>query len=290
MASLAPRAAGLNIVVLAALPFAYRMVKSWARRNGHRLALVVTTPGPSIERNTEYREIIACAAPDENILISTEPRRLAAFIQPLQPDLIVSFTYPFLIPPSVVAIAPLGGVNLHPAPLPLYRGPNPARMVYDGHPTVGATLHRLEPGFDTGPILSLHERPLPEDLTIESLWAVWVDAMLAALREGTERAIQGGAGIRQDHAAATYAARFTDRERLLEWHFPARTLQQRVVALNLLRPQARAALGSGQPTITRLTIVDHQSRASAPGTVLEYGEDSALVLAMDGAVRVEFLR
>ncbi len=46
-----------------------------------------------------------------------------------------------------------GAYNLHPGPLPEYAGLNaPSWAIYHGEPCHGVTLHRMEPGVDTGPI------------------------------------------------------------------------------------------------------------------------------------------
>ena len=71
-------------------------------------------------------------------------------IAALAPDLIVSATYPHRIPPEVTAIPRYGAVNLHPSPLPRGRGPNPQRLIYEGDPIIGGTLHRMSPSSTPG--------------------------------------------------------------------------------------------------------------------------------------------
>ncbi|GAA2512184.1 formyltransferase family protein [Winogradskya humida] len=61
--------------------------------------------------------------------------------------------YPRLIPPSLLAVPKYGAVNVHPSALPAGRGPNPARQLYEGASTLGATLHRT----DAERILDLRE-------------------------------------------------------------------------------------------------------------------------------------
>lgn len=52
-------------------------------------------------------------------------------------------------------------VNIHPAPLPRYRGPWPMPvMLLRGERRGGVVLHRMEADFDTGPILLEEEFPL----------------------------------------------------------------------------------------------------------------------------------
>ena len=142
---------GLRIVTFNVLPPAYQMVAGWAQQMGHQLVLVVTTPGPSTRRTPTYREIVATAPAGQDVLVTTRLRRVAApLIRELKPDLVVSMTFPYRIPPEITSIPRYGAVNLHPAPLPYYRGPNPLRGIYENFPTIGATLHRTEEDFRYG--------------------------------------------------------------------------------------------------------------------------------------------
>lgn len=71
-------------------------------------------------------------------------------------DVLISYAFPTLIPQGMLGSFPKGGLNLHPALLPNYRGPHPVhRLAVDGQHAVhgGVTLHRMSAGFDEGDIL-----------------------------------------------------------------------------------------------------------------------------------------
>jgi len=189
-------ATGLRVVTFNVLPIAYQMIAGWAAQTGNKLVLVVTTPGPSTRRTPSYRGVVESAPPGQDVLVTTRLRHVALpLIRELQPDLIVSMTFPYRIPPELTSIPRYGAVNLHPAPLPYYRGPNPARLIYDGFPTLGATLHRTEEEFDTGVVYSLHTAPLPDVVTPEAIFAVWPRLMTQAFAEGVEQAVAGAPGV-----------------------------------------------------------------------------------------------
>ena len=155
----------LRIVTFNVLPFAFDIVTRWAAQAGHRLVLTVTTPGPTSRRGKSYQQIVTNAPPELDVLVTTRLRKVALpLIRALEPDLIVSFTFPYRIPPEIRAIPRLGAVNLHPTPLPAYRGPNPMRLFYEGWPTMGATLQGMDDDFDTGLMLSQQTAPLPPSL------------------------------------------------------------------------------------------------------------------------------
>ena len=280
-------AAGLRVAALIVEPLAYRLVAEWAARHGHRLVLLVTSPGPPRARhNRDYLDLIAELPATQDVLVSTRMRgTVAPALAALPPDLLISFTFPHRIPPEVVAIPRYGAVNLHPSPLPAYRGPNPRRMLFDGATTLGATLHRIEDGFDTGAILSRHERPMPLDPTPERVLDVWSDALAEALDEGTRRAVAGEWGEPQDEALASYAAPFTPDERRLEWSWPVDLLRRRVLALSLFHPEARAVVGGRTYAVHRLTPCSGKASAP-PGTVLGRTGDRMTLAVGDGVVEV----
>jgi methionyl-tRNA formyltransferase len=281
-----PAGSGLRIVAFHNLPPIYQMVARWAEGAGHTIALVVTTPGPSTRRSGGYKEIAANGPPKHDVLVTTRLRRVALpLIAALAPDLILSATFPYRLPPELLRIPRLGAINLHPTPLPAYRGPNPARVFYDGA-TIGATAHRMDEDFDTGPILSQHTAPFPEDATPEQLRNTWIPMIRATLAEGVARMVAGDPGRPQDHTLASYAAEFTEDEYWLDWGLSMRVLQRRASALSFFGPRVKALIAGEPRRILRLDPLPGSAPTGAPGTVLDRAEGGMTVAVADGAVRV----
>jgi methionyl-tRNA formyltransferase len=279
---------GLRVVTFNFLPAAYQMVARWAEQMGHQILLVVTSQGPSTRPTPSFREVVAMAAANRHdTLVTTRLRRIAApLIAALQPDIVVSMTFPYRIPPEITSVPRFGAVNLHPAPLPKGRGPNPLRLIYDGDPTIGATLHRTDAEFDTGPILSKKEVPLPEVVTPETIFAVWPGLMFSAFAEGVAKAIAGDPGEPQDHSEATYAGQFTEEELWLNWQEPKSVLQRRTTALNLFVPSAQARIDGTPYNIRSVEPVTGAAPDAEPGAMLAQTDDGFLVAVGDGVVRV----
>jgi methionyl-tRNA formyltransferase len=278
----------LRIVTFNNLPVAYNMTQGWAAQSGHNIVLAVTSPGPKTRRSDGYREIAALAGANNVELLSTT--RIKSVVIPvvraLAPDLIVSFTFPWLLPPKLLAIPRLGSVNLHPAILPAYRGPNVMRQFYDAAPEVGATLHWMDGEFDTGRILSQHKVALPKPFTRETMLANWGPTMMMAMGEGIAKAIAGDTGTPQPAEGGSYAAAFTEAEHALDIREPARVLQCKATALAAF-PAFPITLRAGDAvwTVTRIELTVHVSTA-APGSVLEMLDDGAVVQSGEGALRI----
>jgi methionyl-tRNA formyltransferase len=76
------------------------------------------------------------------------------------PDLIIVATYDRLIPRSILSLARIAAINIHPSLLPKYRGPCPEFWaVRNGEDETGVTIHYLDDEFDTGDIIM--QEPIP---------------------------------------------------------------------------------------------------------------------------------
>lgn len=71
-----------------------------------------------------------------------------------QPDLIISARFSFIFPPDLFGLAKFGAFNVHPGKLPEYAGRfSPIHALIDGATELGCTLHQIDDGIDSGPIV-----------------------------------------------------------------------------------------------------------------------------------------
>ena len=127
-------------------------------------------------------------------------------IRALKPDLIAVAVFSQILKAEVIAIPPMGCINVHASLLPKYRGPNPFYWVLrHGEQETGVTVCYLEEGIDAGDILLQEPIPiLPEDteITLRDKSAV-VGARL--LVEAIRRMQRGQVEpTRQNEAEASY--------------------------------------------------------------------------------------
>ncbi len=88
-------------------------------------------------------------------------RALAAEIAAHEPDLVVSAGFMKLVGPAVLEA--FGGrlVNTHPALLPAFPGAHAVRdALAAGVAVTGATVHLIDAGLDTGPVIAQREVPV----------------------------------------------------------------------------------------------------------------------------------
>ena len=87
-----------------------------------------------------------------------------------RPDLIISTNFSQYVGKEARSIAKVGAWNVHKSYLPHYRGMAPNfYALMEGAESVGATLHVLAKGFDTGDILDQVKTPIPPGASVYDL-------------------------------------------------------------------------------------------------------------------------
>ncbi len=77
-----------------------------------------------------------------------------------------------LIPEATFAVPRHGVVNVHHGAVPDYRGGPPVFWeLADGRETVGFTVHRIDAGIDTGPVLAAGDVPIVREPTLAATLA-----------------------------------------------------------------------------------------------------------------------
>lgn len=95
---------------------------------------------------------------------------LMAEIATYSPDLVVCAGFMRILPANVVEAFSPNLINLHPALLPLYPGAHAVRdALADGATVTGATVHIVDEGIDTGPVIEQVKVDITADDTESSL-------------------------------------------------------------------------------------------------------------------------
>jgi len=256
---------------------------------GHKLVGIVTSPGPRGRGRGTHLEVVAAAPRGADVLVSNHPARWAAMLAPLRPDLIISASFPWVIPDDVLALPRLGAINLHGGLLPERRGPNSFGWAFRlGDPEVGFTVHWLESGLDTGPILAQFRVPVG-DAYLDELFPAIFPQMPALLIEALAKVAAGDPGVPQDETRAFYAGDFEEEYRAIDWSRPAREVHDQCRAwMALGRGMSPGAVGvvEGRPIRVLRTRLVPGDPAAAPGTVLSREGDALTVQCGEGALLV----
>jgi methionyl-tRNA formyltransferase len=122
--------------------------------------------------------------PPDRVLVGSEFREEKGIelLSSLDLDYILGVHFPYIVPDSVLQIPRIGALNLHPALLPHNRGwHTPSWAILEGTP-IGATLHFMDSGVDTGDIVAQAELEIRPEDTAHTLYSRLVDLEIELFR------------------------------------------------------------------------------------------------------------
>ena len=150
------------------------------------------------------------------------------------PDLIVVAAFGQILRPDVLNLPHFGCINVHASLLPRWRGAAPIQAaILDGDEQTGITIMRMDPGIDTGPILSQTSILIAEGETAGTL-ATKLSELGSKLLVETLPGYLDGTLVPQpqDGSLATYAQLIRKEAGLLDFTQPAIDLERKVRAFN----------------------------------------------------------
>jgi len=122
------------------------------------------------------------------------------------PDVIITCYWPYLLKPEIFEIPMYGCINFHPSLLPENRGWYPVVWeILSLEQRAGVTLHLIDKGADTGPIIAQREFPVKETDTGETLYGRSQLQMIELFEETWPKLFNPGVELtEQDPKLATY--------------------------------------------------------------------------------------
>lgn len=150
------------------------------------------------------------------------------------PELIAVAAFGQILRPEVLDLPRHGCVNVHASLLPRWRGAAPVQAaLLHGDQQTGVTIMRMDPGIDTGPILSQRAVPIEPEETAgelsERLAQVGANLLIETLPAYLSGELQPTS---QDDRLATYAPMLGKAAGWLDFTQPAEALARQVRAFN----------------------------------------------------------
>lgn len=270
------RAGGrLRVVFFGSSAFAEPALRALDER--HRVAAVVTQPDRPAGRGRRLRETRIRRVARGLGLPVLDPARVRRRsewqrVAALQPDCLVVADYGQILPAGLLAVPPLGAVNVHASLLPELRGAAPAVWaIARGLHRTGVTTMLMDAGLDTGPVLLQRETPIRLDDTSGSLLARLAPAGAELLIETLAGLAEGTIEPRpQDDGAASLAPRVRKADAALDWTSEAAVLAARIRAFSPA-PTAFTAFSpraGGEPSLLKVhaATVGEPAAGAAPGS------------------------
>ena len=256
----------------------------WLDR-GHALAAVVTR---------EPR--VADWAAGQGLRVLAPGAGLAARIDGLTVDWVLSVANLTLVPEKVLAQARHGGVNFHDGPLPTYAGLNaPVWAILNGETRHGVTWHLMTGGIDEGDLLASRTIDITPDESAFTLNARCFGAAIESFPEVVAALEAGGKPRRPQDGGLRHLWRRAYRPAAaarLDFTQTAHAVVRVVRALDhgdYRNPLAVPKIEAGGRVLAVGTARE-ETGAGAPGTVLEATEAGLVVACGTSAVRLGGLR
>jgi methionyl-tRNA formyltransferase len=161
-------------------------------------------------------------------------------VEDLEPELIWVNSYSMIVRNDVLNIPKLGGINIHGALLPQYRGCNPTEWaIINGEHETGVTLHEMSSEIDEGNIIAQKKVPL----YYADTWRDATDRVLEAtdllINENLELIIKGEwSSLPQDVRSARYHRRRYFADGSFQWNQSVYEIYNLVRALVAPHPGA----------------------------------------------------
>jgi methionyl-tRNA formyltransferase len=197
-------------------------------------------------------------------------RHLVSWLNEIQPDVVFVLSFPYRIVPSVLVMPRHGFFNFHPGLLPAYRGPDPTFWQMKNLESYGGiTVHRMDAGWDTGPIALLEKIAIhPDDTHGMHLSRIATVAAKLLNRLVGELASDSIQLQEQDSAFAGYYSWPSAHDVVIDWTRPARVVRALTKACNPWNKGAVTSLAGTRLSLVEVSITSANTSGDlAAGTI-----------------------
>ena len=262
---------------------------------GHRIVAVYTQPdrpagrGRNVSASPVKRRALELGLHVEQPATLKSAESVAG-LRSHDPDLLVVVAYGLILPQSILDVPRLGCLNIHASLLPRWRGAAPIqRAILAGDTRTGVTIMKMDAGLDTGPMLLVRPLEIGANENAGSLH----DRLAVLGAEAIVTAVDSWAAgtvvpVVQPPDGATYAAKISKEEAVIDWSRTAIEIARQVRAFNPW-PVAETRWKGLQ-----LRIWEAQPRSdgqgAVPGTVVEATGGRLEVATGSGSLEVNRLQ
>lgn len=280
----------MKAVVVGAVESTRVTLKALAASPRWSVGAVVTLPSALAGRHSDFVDLAPDARACGADLIAAPNSNAPGVIEAVRA---IGADYAFVIgwsqicKPEFRAAAGGNVIGYHPAALPRLRGRAviPWTILLDEKIT-GSTLFWIDDGVDSGPILAQKFLHVAPDETATTLYARHMAALDAMLRDSLDLLADGRAPrMPQEERYATYAARRTEADGLIDWRAPAKTVERLIRAVTRPYPGAFTMVGGERLTIFAAELwPDARRHAALPGQLIEKRGNALAIACGEGAI------
>jgi methionyl-tRNA formyltransferase len=306
IANAQPRSA-LRLMMMGTGPFAVPTFASLLKSPHRVLALVTRPDRPAHRRGKTPANPMREAAQKENLEVF-EPETINSaqaqtWLRDRAADLFVVCDYGQILSKETLALARLGGINLHASILPKYRGAAPINWaIYHGEKETGVTVIHMTPKLDAGPAIVQQYTEIGPSETAPKLEVRLAELGRSAVLEAIEMLARDkvAQSVVQNETLATKAPRLKKEDGLVDWSRSPVAIFNQVRALQpwpktysfwkpLQSEPVRLILERVQP-VNQFAEVSNELGGHSPGVIALAQGNDFVVYCGQGSLRIEAIQ
>jgi methionyl-tRNA formyltransferase len=285
--------AELRIIFMGTAELSCASLETLARDENFQVAAVVTQPDKPKGRELKLQfSPVKILAEKLNLpLLQPAKAREEKFIselRELKPDLVVVAAYGQILPQSILDLPKFGCVNVHTSLLPKYRGASPIQSaILNGETETGVTIMKMDPGLDTGEIISQARTPiLPEDNS-QTLHDRLAQLGAELLVETIPDYVAGKIPPKPQPAeGASYSAKIKKEDGRIDWNEPAEKILNRLRAFTPWPGAFTFLKTESKPQLLKIWRAGIAGNNGQTGTVLSADKNGIVVACGKNALRI----
>ena len=205
-------------------------------------------------------------------------------------ELFVSMSFDQIFGRRLLTLPPKGVINCHAGALPFYRGRNILNWaLINGENRFGVTVHYMDEGIDTGPILQQDFVSIGPDECYGDLLEKAYSQCAESLHKALVRLREGVVPIPQEtiDPVGFYCGQRRPGDEWLDWRGSSAEIHDFVRGIGLPGPCARSRMGDQLVAIVRTERIPGAiSYRGTPGEVVGRGPNGVVVKTGDSVLRV----
>lgn len=302
----------LKIVFMGSADVSAMVLKALVKTPGFQVAGAITQPDRPAGRHRVLKPCIAKSQALELEVPVISPEKVNTpevreQIAAWRPDVIIVVAYGQFLGAKILAMPPLGCLNIHLSLLPRHRGAAPIhRCIESGDTISGVTIMKMDHGMDSGDILMQEVEPIHADDTAGSLHGRLSDLGAKLIIECLPKWRAGLITPQQQRPEfVTFANKLRKEEAKVNWEETSAKISLRVRAFNpwpaahvffsfrRIETNLDGAEVLSEPETERLKIlraveeeVPEGAERGEIGTVADISDEGPAIATSDGWVRL----
>lgn len=216
--------------------FAVAALKKLSRE--YDIRLIITNPEKPVGRKQlSQKSFVESAAEKLGLPVLNVEKFTDEITQKIKeehPSFFVIIDYGKIIPQKLLDVPKMGAINVHPSPLPKYRGSSPLQTaILNGDKETAFSIMLIDAEVDHGPILAQKKVDIRDNETYGELYKRLSELYPDFLSQTLKKYLSGEIKpIAQDDSKATFTKFLKRNDGLIDWYKPAEEIERMVRAYN----------------------------------------------------------